>query len=45
MVKTMTQHVIEQHPDTAKAMEKMHNEDPRRWAREMRPKWERKPES
>jgi hypothetical protein len=28
MVKTMTKHVMEKHPDTAKAMEKMHNEDP-----------------
>jgi predicted small metal-binding protein len=25
MVKTMTKHVMEKHPDTAKAMEQMHN--------------------
>ncbi len=28
MVKKMTQHVTENHPDTAKEMEKMHAEDP-----------------
>ena len=44
MVKKMTQHVMENHPDTAKAMEKMHNEDPQRWGRETRPKWDAKPE-
>lgn len=27
MVKTMTNHVMENHADTAKKMEKMHNED------------------
>lgn len=31
MVKTMTKHVMDKHPDTAKAMEKMHNEDPEKW--------------
>ncbi len=40
MVQTMTKHVIEKHPETAKAMEKMHNEDPQKWGREMKPKWE-----
>jgi predicted small metal-binding protein len=44
MVKTMTKHVMEKHPDTAKAMEKMHNEDPKRWGRETKPKWDAKPE-
>ena len=29
MVKTMTKHVLEKHPDVAKKMEKMHNEDPK----------------
>ena len=43
MVKTMTRHVLENHPDTAKAMERMHNEDPKRWGREMKPKWDAKP--
>jgi len=40
MVKTMTKHVMEKHPDVAKAMEKMHNEDPKKWGREMKPKWD-----
>jgi predicted small metal-binding protein len=40
MVKVMTKHVMEKHPDVAKQMEKMHNEDPKRWAAETKPKWE-----
>jgi predicted small metal-binding protein len=44
MVKMMTKHVMEKHPDVAKAMEKMHNEDPNKWSREMQPKWESAPE-
>jgi hypothetical protein len=35
----------EKHPDVAKAMEKMHNEDPKKWGKEMRPKWEAAPEA
>ena len=42
MVRTMTKHVMERHPDTAKEMERMHSQDPRRWGREMKPKWEAK---
>jgi hypothetical protein len=38
MVRTMTKHVLDKHPDVAKRMEKMHNEDPTRWGREHRPK-------
>lgn len=45
MVKAMTEHVMENHPDTAKAMQKMHEEDPKQWGREMKPKWDAKPES
>jgi predicted small metal-binding protein len=45
MVKTMTRHVMDKHPDTAKAMEKMHNDDPTRWGREMKPKWDAKPDA
>jgi predicted small metal-binding protein len=45
MVKTMTKHVLEKHPDVAKQMEKMHNEDPKRWGKEMRPKWDAAPET
>ncbi|HZD76876.1 MAG TPA: hypothetical protein VE218_07715 [Acidobacteriaceae bacterium] len=40
MVKTISKHVMEKHPDVAKDMEKMHNEDPRKWGREMKPKWD-----
>jgi hypothetical protein len=38
MVKVMTNHVLENHPDVAKKMEKMHSQDPKKWAREMKPK-------
>jgi hypothetical protein len=40
MVQAMTKHVMEKHPDVAKDMEQMHNEDPKRWGREMKPKWD-----
>ena len=40
MVKTMTKHVMEKHPDTAKAMETMHNEDSKKWGSATKPKWE-----
>jgi predicted small metal-binding protein len=43
MVKVMTKHVMEKHPDVAKSMEKMYNEDPKQWGREMRPKWDAAP--
>jgi hypothetical protein len=33
MVKVMAKHVLEKHPDVAKAMEKIHNEDPKKWGR------------
>ena len=33
-VKTMTKHVMEKYPDTAKAMDKMHKDDPTKWGRE-----------
>jgi hypothetical protein len=42
MVKTMTGHVLENHPETARAMEDMHSEDPKKWGREMKPKWDAK---
>ncbi len=45
VVKTMTAHVMEKHPDTAKAMVMMHNEDPEKWGREMKPKWNAKAEN
>ena len=45
MVEKMTAHVMENHPETAKEMEKMHNEDPEKWGKENKPKWEAAPES
>ena len=45
MVKVMSKHVMENHPDVAKQMEQMHNEDPKKWGREMQPKWDRAEES
>jgi predicted small metal-binding protein len=45
MVAIMTRHVIQQHPDTAKEMEKMHNQDPKKWGRETKPKWDAIPET
>jgi len=42
MVRTMTKHVMERHPDTAKERERMHTQEPRRWGAEIRPKWEAK---
>ena len=43
MVKAMTKHVMAEHPDVAKDMERMHSDDPKRWSREMRPKWDAAP--
>ncbi len=45
MVKTMTKHVMASHPDTAKDMERMHKQDPKKWGREMKPKWDAKAET
>lgn len=44
MVKAMTKHVMEKHPDVAKEMEKIHNEDPHKWGKEMKPKWDAAPD-
>jgi hypothetical protein len=44
MVKAMTKHVMAQHPDLAKDMEKMHSQHPKRWSSEMRPKWDAAPD-
>jgi len=35
---------MEKHPDVAKEMEAMQNEDPQKWGKEMKPKWEAAPE-
>ena len=40
MVQSMTKHVMDKHPDTAQAMAEMHNKDPKKWGREMKPKWD-----
>lgn len=40
MVQKMTKHVMENHPDVAEKMKKMHDEDPKRWGREMKPKFD-----
>jgi len=44
MVMTMTKHVMDKHPDVAKQMEQMHNQDPKKWGTEMKPKWDAAPE-
>lgn len=44
MVKEMTAHVMEKHPDVADSMKKMHKEDPDRWGKQMKPKWDAAPE-
>ena len=44
LVKNMSNHVMEKHPDVAKDMEKMHNEYPQKWGREMKPKFDAAPE-
>ncbi|MEO7914536.1 MAG: DUF1059 domain-containing protein [Novosphingobium sp.] len=44
MVKKMTAHVMEKHPDVAQSMKKMHEDDPEKWGKEMKPKWEAAPE-
>jgi hypothetical protein len=31
--------------DNSKVMEKMHNEDPKKWGRETKPKWDSVPDS
>lgn len=43
MVDAMTKHVMENHPDVAREMEKMHNGDPEKWGKEMKPKWDAAP--
>lgn len=44
MVKAMTKHVMEKHPDLAKTIQRMHDTDPKKWGSEVRPKWEAAPE-
>ena len=37
--------LLAKHPDVAKQMEQMHSEDPKKWATQMKPKWDAAPES
>src|ERR1700719_1730328 len=43
MVQMMVKHVTSNHPETAEAMKKMHEQDPKKWGREMKPKWDAAP--
>ena len=43
MVQVMTKHVMSSHPEVAKRMKEMHDKDPKQWAGETKPKWERAP--
>jgi hypothetical protein len=43
MVKVMTNHVIEKHPDVAEERKKVHQKDPNNWGREIEPKWDTAP--
>ena len=45
MVKKMTAHVMEKHPDVAEAMKQMYEQDPHKWGKEMKPKWDAAPEA
>ena len=45
MVKAMTAHVLKEHPQTAQDMQRMHEADPKKWGREMKPKWDSRPEA
>jgi len=44
MVQKMVKHVTDNHPETVKEMEQMHNDDPEKWGKEMKPKWDAAPE-
>ena len=44
MVGLMVKHVTQNHPDVAKPMEQMHNQDPKKWGRETKPRWDATPE-
>lgn len=45
MVRAMTAHVLKEHPQTARDMQRMHEQDPKKWGREMRPRWDSKAEA
>lgn len=43
MVDKMTKHVMANHSDLAKRMEEMYKEDPHKWGRTYKPKWDAVP--
>ncbi len=45
IVKRMTNHVMQNDLDVAQQMEEMHHEDPQKWGKGMKPKWEAAPET
>ena len=44
MVNIMVKHVLENHPDVARYMEKMYAADSQKWAKDMKPRWDATPE-
>lgn len=40
----MTDHVTENHPETAQKMKEMNEKDPDKWSQEMEMKWDATPE-
>ncbi|MBV8514984.1 MAG: DUF1059 domain-containing protein [Acidobacteria bacterium] len=40
MVQKMSKHVMAKHPNVAKKIESMHKDDPKKWGREMKPKFD-----
>lgn len=44
-VEEMTAHVMDNHPDVAEKMEKMHKKNPKAWSKKYKPKWESVPET
>src|SRR6266542_872365 len=43
MVRNMTSHVMRNHPETAEAMKKKHEANPKKWGRQTKPKWDAAP--
>jgi hypothetical protein len=44
MVQKMTKHVLDNHPETAKAMEAQHERDPEEWGMQFRRTWDATPD-
>jgi hypothetical protein len=45
MVQAMTTHGMEKHADVPKEMEQMHEEDSKKWGKEMKPKCDAAPQA